>query len=60
MRFKKWRNRPGCEGAFSLFLLNNRGCRGAFPVRPVQRLSSERAYHIKGGLPPGWVGLDDF
>ncbi len=28
MRFKKWRNRPGCEGAFSLFLLNNR-VRGA-------------------------------
>jgi hypothetical protein len=26
MRFKKWRNRPGCEGAFRLFLLSNR-CR---------------------------------
>jgi hypothetical protein len=28
--FKKWRNRPGCDGAFSLFLLNDRGgVRGA-------------------------------
>jgi len=33
MRFKKWRNRPGCEGAFRLFLLNNRGrVRGAWCV----------------------------
>jgi hypothetical protein len=77
MRFKKWRNRPGCEGAFSLFLLNNRvrgaggrvrgaggrvqgaGCR----VRFLSDLSDgclARAYLIEGGLPPGWVGLDDF
>jgi hypothetical protein len=23
-RFKKWRDRPGCDGAFRLFLLNDR------------------------------------
>ena len=47
MRFKKWRNRPGCEGVFRLFLLNDRG-----------RVRGGRIYHseFKSGYIMGRAG----